>query len=114
MARRGSSSARRAAIRASEHLERAEAWNGLRSGDPVIVAGLHLRGATWEFRAHVVNRNNGDESIEVVGGRPGDRSIRSFGPERIFAVRNQRDRAGSGSAISGQLSLADAPQLPLG
>ena len=45
-----------------------------------------MRGATWEFRAHVRNRNNGTECVEVVGGRPGDRTIRSFGPERIFAV----------------------------
>ena len=81
-----SAGARKAALQASEHLVRSEAWNGLRAGDPVVVAGLPMRGATWEFRAHVVNTNNGTESIEVVGGRPGDRTIRSFGPERIFAA----------------------------
>jgi len=108
-------SARRAAIRASDHLDRAETWSGLRTGDPVVVAGLSLRGATWEFRAHVVNRRNGTESIEVIGGRPGDRKIRSFEPDRIFAVTGRnRTRGNSERTITGKLSLADAPQLPLG
>ncbi len=71
-----------------------------------------MRGATWAFRAHVVNTNNGTESIEVVGGRPGDRTIRSFGPERIFATTGKRSK-GSSTATAGQLSLAEAPQLPL-
>jgi hypothetical protein len=80
----------------------------------VVISGLALRGATWEFRAHILNRNNGTESIEVVGGRPGDRAIRSFGPERIFAVTSAKRRRGSTGAAAGALSLADAPQLPLG
>jgi hypothetical protein len=106
--------ARRAAAEAAEHLERSAAWNGLRSGDPVIVSGLRLRGASWEFRARVFNRHNGTESIEVVGGRPGDRKIRSFEPERIFAVTGRKKTAGSGDrSLSDQLSLAEAPQLPL-
>jgi hypothetical protein len=79
----------------------------------VVVGGLSLRGATWEFRAHVVNTKNGTASVEVVGGRPGDRSIRSFGPERIFAVTGRHPR-GSSTATAGQLSLAEEPQLPLG
>jgi hypothetical protein len=108
-------SARRAAVEACEHLERSASWNGLRAGDPVIVAGLHQRGAQWEFRAHVLNRHNGTESIEVVGGRPGDRKIRSFGPDRIFAAVGPKGaRSNSDRAIAGQLSLAEAPQLPLG
>lgn len=107
-------SARRAAIAASEHLERSASWNGLHVGDPVIVAGLHQRGAVWEFRAHVLNRHNGTESIEVIGGRPGDRKIRSFGPDRIFAAIGPKgSRNNSERAITGQLSLAEAPQLPL-
>ena len=115
MSRPGRPSARRAAIEASEHLQRSASWNGLRAGDPVIVAGLHMRGAGWEFRAHIVNQHNGTESIEVVGGRPGDRTIRSFGPERIFAVQGpKRPRGNPDRAIAGQLSLAEAPQLPLG
>jgi hypothetical protein len=106
--------ARRAALEASEHLERTEVWSGLHRGDPVIVSGLHLRGATWEFRAHVRNRHNGTESIEVVGGRPGDRKIRSFEPSRIFAVTAGRRRRGDADrSVAGQLSLAEAPQLPL-
>ncbi|MGA3148274.1 MAG: hypothetical protein ABSF33_12480 [Acidimicrobiales bacterium] len=106
--------ARRAALEASGHLERTEMWNGLHRGDPVIVSGLHLRAATWEFRAHVRNRHNDTESIEVVGGRPGDRRIRSFEPSRIFAVTaGRRRRADADRSIAGQLSLAEAPQLPL-
>jgi hypothetical protein len=61
----------------------------------VIVAGLHMRGADWEFRAHVLNRHNGTESIEVVGGRPGDRKIRSFGPDRIFAAMGAKGSRGN-------------------
>jgi hypothetical protein len=81
----------------------------------VVVAGLSIRGAIWEFRAHVVNRHNGTESIEVIGGRPGDRRIRSFEPDRIFAVTGRnRTRGNSERTITGKLSLADAPQLPLG
>jgi hypothetical protein len=81
----------------------------------VVVSGLAIRGADWEFRAHVLNRHNGDESIEVVGGRPGDRAVRSFDPARIFAVTaKKRPGGGRGRAIPGELSLAEAPQLPLG
>jgi len=78
-----------------------------------VVSGLSMRGANWEFRAHVRNRHNGDESVEVVGGRPGARAIRSFGPDRIFAVTGSRKR-GAARATVGELSLADAPRLPLG
>ncbi len=92
---------------------RSESWNGLRTGDPVVVRGVAMRGATWEFRAHVVNTKNGAESVEVVGGRPGDRTIRSFGPERIFASTGRRSTSVA-KAVAGQLSLAEAPQLPLG
>ncbi|HEV3132371.1 MAG TPA: hypothetical protein VGY51_10450 [Acidimicrobiales bacterium] len=108
-------SARRAAVEASQHLERSASWNGLRAGDRVIVAGLHMRGADWEFRAHVLNRHNGTESIEVVGGRPGDRKIRSFGPDRIFAAMGAKGSRGNPErAIAGQPSLAEAPRLPFG
>jgi hypothetical protein len=58
----------------------------------------------------VVNERNGSESIEVVGGRPGDRKVRSFAPDRVYAV-SHRGRAGSSEP---QLSLADEPQLPFG
>jgi hypothetical protein len=81
----------------------------------VIVSGLSMRGADWEFRAHVLNGHNGTESVEVVGGRPGDRRIRSFEPGRIFAVtRRKQTRGNSDKAIAGELSVAEAPQLPLG
>jgi hypothetical protein len=108
------SSARRAAVEASDHLERSEAWHGLRAGDPVVVSGLRIRGAEWEFRAHVLNRRNGTESIEVIGGRPGDRHVRSFEPHRIFAVTaSGKSGRSAESAIAGQPSLAEAPRLPL-
>jgi hypothetical protein len=81
----------------------------------VIVAGLRIRGADWEFRAHVLNPRNGTESIEVVGGRAGDRRVRSFEPQRIYAVTaSHATRGGSDGSMSGRLSLAEAPQLPFG
>jgi hypothetical protein len=93
---------------------RSESWNGLKRGDRVVVSGLAMRGADWTFRAHILNRHNGTESVEVVGGRPGDRSIRSFEPQRIFAVTSRkRIAAGRTKAVAGELSLAEAPQLPL-
>ena len=106
--------AKRAALAASEHLERAESLNGLRGGDAVVVAGVPIRGATWQFRAHVLNRHNGTESIEVIGGRPGDRTIRSFAVDRIYATTKKGSKKAGDRAIAGQLSLADAPQLPFG
>ncbi len=100
---------------AAEHLTRSETWNGLRAGDPVMVSGLRMRGDDWEFRAHILNRRNGTESIEVVGGRAGDRVVRSFQPERIFPVTgSRRARPGPGGSPSDPPSLAAAPQLPLG
>ena len=94
---------------------RSDTWNGLRTGDRVRVSGLPLRGAEWTFRAHILNSHNGSESIEVAGGRPGENKIRSFGPERIFAVTKKKGgRSGGRGTAAGELSLADAPQLPLG
>ena len=96
---------RRAAPVTTGHVRRSPTWAGLRAGDPVEVADPRLRNATWAFVAHVANTETGDESIEVVGGRPGDRKIRSFRPEQVFPPRRRR----GGPAPS----LADAPQLPL-
>lgn len=67
-----------------------------------------LRSATWEFVAHVRNLVTGDEWIEVVGGKDGDRALRSFRPERVFAPAHKQGRRGPRS------SLADEPRLPLG
>ena len=75
---------------------------------------MAIRSAEWRFRAHVLNRHNDTESIEVIGGRPGDNKIRSFVPERIYAVTGKRGaRRNPGSATAGELSLAEEPQLPL-
>ena len=111
-ARPGRAAAKEAAER-SPHLVRSDRWNGLRAGDPVEVAGLPGRGTTWEFRAHVLNRRNGSESIEVVGGGAGERTVRSFRPERIFAPGSGA-RSGRARRTAPRASLADAPQLPFG
>jgi hypothetical protein len=89
-------------------LERATAWAGLHAGDPVAVEGVKGRGTRWAFVAHVRNTDTGAEWVEVVGGRPGKRTVRSFRPEQVFPPSARR-----GSAAPGAASLADAPQLPL-
>lgn len=83
------------------HLVRSETWSGIRAGQAVVVDGVRARGATWEFVAHVKNARTGDEWVEVVGGRPGSRALRSFRPDQILPP-------------GGGASLATAPQLPLG
>ena len=40
-------------------LRRSTRWAGLRPGDPVQVDGTRLRGASWEFVAHVTNGETG-------------------------------------------------------
>ncbi|MGO9342932.1 MAG: hypothetical protein ACLP6E_10495 [Acidimicrobiales bacterium] len=90
------------------NLRRLPAWAGLRTGDEVEVSGTRLRSAKWEFVAHVRNVVTGEEWIDVVGGRSGDRKLRSFPPERVFAPAAKQRRHAPRS------SLADAPQLPLG
>lgn len=88
-----------------EHLRRTDHWNGLSAGDPVDIDGVAGRGLTWTFQAHVRNERNGSESVEVVGGRPGEWRVRSFRPDQVFPVGGRR---------SGRPSLADAPGLPFG
>ena len=86
-------------------LRRSTRWAGLRPGDPVQVAATRLRGASWEFVAHVTNEETGEVWVEVVGGRAGDRAVRSFRPHQLYAP----------SARPGHdPSLADAPGLPFG
>ena len=88
-----------------DHVTRSDEWGGLRPGDPVDIAGPASPRATWRFRAFVRNERNGAESVEVVGGRPGELHVRSFRPDQVFPV---------GGRKTGRLSLAEAPQLPLG
>ena len=96
----------RAAVEARPgHLLRQESWHGLRRGDPVAIEGLALRGAAWRFLAFVRNERNGAESVEVIGGRPGEDRVRSFRPDQVFPLGGRR---------AGRASLAQAPQLPLG
>jgi hypothetical protein len=90
---------------AAAGLERSERWAGLRRGDEVRVTGTRMRAAHWTFLAHVRNTRSGDEWVEVVGGRHGDRAVRSFPPDQVFAPE-QAGRGGDGP------SLADAPRLP--
>ena len=66
-------------------LRRTTRWAGLRPGDPVQVDGTRLRAASWEFVAHVTNGDTGETWVEVVGGRTGDRAVRSFRPEQLYA-----------------------------
>lgn len=93
-------------------LERASTWAGLRRGDrvDVAVAGPGMRSATWEFIAHVHNQATGEEWVEVVGGKRGDRKLRSFRPGDVFPHRRGRP----GKPGADRPSLAEAPQLPLG
>jgi hypothetical protein len=86
-------------------LQRNTRWAGLRPGDPVQVTGTRIRRATWSFVAHVANAETGEEWIEVVGGRPGDRAVRSFRPDQLYAASARLGR---------DPSLAEAPGLPLG
>src|ERR1700728_2962356 len=65
-------------------LRRSTRWAGLRPGDPVQVDGTRLRGASWEFVAHVTNGETGEVWVEVVGGRAGDRAGRSFRPDQLY------------------------------
>lgn len=99
-------SAHTSAPAAGAHLVRSSTWAGLRTGAPVEVAGVRGRASTWTFLAHVHNERTGEEWVEVVGGRPGSRAVRSFRPEQIFSPSG-RPQAGA------RPSLAEAPQLPL-
>jgi hypothetical protein len=64
--------------------------------------------------AMVRNNRTGDEWIEVVGGRPGLRSVRSFPIDSAFpASAKGAGRAGTKRRRLPAPSLADAPQLPL-
>jgi hypothetical protein len=85
-------------------LQRDTRWAGLRPGDPVHVEGTRLRGAQWEFVAHVTNTESGESWVEVVGGRAGDRAVRSFRADQLYAPHAKPGR---------DPSLADAPGLPL-
>ncbi len=99
----------------TSHLERSSEWAGVRAGDPVEVAGLRSRATSWEFVAHVRNARTGEEWVEVVGGRPGSRAVRSFRPEQIFAPvpRSARGARVARGRAGGRVPLADEPRLPL-
>jgi hypothetical protein len=85
-------------------LHRSTRWAGLAPGDPVQVTGTRIRGARWKFVAHVANAETGEEWVEVVGGRAGDRAVRSFRPDQLYAASARPGR---------DPSLAEAPGLPL-
>ncbi len=88
------------------HLRRSPAWAGLHQGDPVRIEAPGLGSASWTFVAHVANTETGEETVEVVGGKPGERMVRSFRPEQAFPVTKHRSKTAAPS-------LAEAPQLPL-
>ena len=85
-------------------LRRATRWAGLRPGDPVQVDGTRLRGATWEFVAHVTNGETGEAWVEVVGGAPGTVPCGPSGPDQLYAARRP---AGPGP-VAGRSSRAAA------
>ena len=62
----------------------------MRRGDPVEIEGPVLRGAAWRFLGYVRNERNGAESVEVIGGRPGEDRVRSFLPEQVFPVGGRK------------------------
>ena len=97
----------RRAGHAAPRLVRSAQWAGVRAGDPVGVSGVRARSATWTFLAHVRNERTGEEWVEVAGGRPGARAVRSFAPGRIVPP------GGSPGGSGGGPSLADAPRLPI-
>ena len=55
--------------------------------------------------AHITNGETGEVWVEVVGGRAGDRAVRSFRPDQLYAPAARPGH---------DASLADAPGLPLG
>ena len=89
-------------------------------GDPVEIEGPVLRGAAWRFRGYLRNERNGTESVEVIGGRPGEDRVRSFLPEQVFPVggaqgrhRLARRRPPPAAALSAPPRVAlDARRVP--
>ena len=63
------------------------------------------RRQSWVFVAHVANLANGEEGIEVRGGRAGEAKTRSFRPDLIYSIG-----ALKGSRLVGP-PLVDAPRL---
>jgi hypothetical protein len=88
-------------------LARSPSWAGLREGDPVDVLDDRERGATWRFTAHVTNVATRATWVEVVGGRAGERRLRSFRPEQLYPHRSVQH--GRPTAAP----LCDAPRLAL-
>ncbi|MDA8035330.1 MAG: hypothetical protein M0T71_14380 [Actinomycetota bacterium] len=94
-----------AARQPGSHLHRSDAWNELRPGDAVRLAGI--RGGHWRYRCHVLNERSGATWVEVTeldvprlaagvaraaGSRPDARNpparrLRSFAPERVIPLR---------------------------
>ena len=54
---------------APSDLRRNTRWAGLAPGDPVVVTGTRMRGASWSFVAQVINAVTGEAWVEVEGGR---------------------------------------------
>lgn len=91
----------------ASHLERSDAWAGLKTGDPVDVLDDRERGASWRFVACVTNLATGDRWVEVVGGRGGDQRRRSFRVDQLYPHRSVR------GGVATVAPLLDAPRLPL-
>ena len=98
---------KRPTVSRNGNLVRSTVWNGVSSGEPVVVDGVKERRLSWVFVAHVRNEVSGDEWVEVRGGRRGEAKGRSFRPEMIFPAGSKK-----GPNVVG-MSLFSAPRLPL-
>lgn len=87
---------------------RSTTWQGLVSGDLVAVNVERETRSNFQFVAHVMNPETGDEWIELRGGKAGEARIRSFRPDTVY-LRSAR----KGSKFVG-LPLSAAPCLPFG
>ena len=63
-------------------LRRSTKWAGLQPGDPVRVEGTRLRGAAWQFVAHVTNGDTGEHGA-VSGWQDGLRHLFHERRERL-------------------------------
>jgi hypothetical protein len=87
----------------TSRVKRSEHWAGLKPGDAVDIDDARAKRGSFEFVALVEHPDSGSISVEVVGGRRGDRKLWSFRPEQIFLP----GKRGKGP------SVAEAPGLDL-
>lgn len=87
---------------------RSSTWCGVHEGDEVVVDLDRERRRRWRFVAHVRDERNGEEWIEVRGGRNGEATTRSFRVEVIYPGHARAQ------GTSRTRPLVEAPMLPFG